>query len=205
MNKRILQEIVVGGLTSLAVVGAYIVLRSYWDGAHAGDWLQFAGAMFGSAAAVAGAVFIESWRRRRDKEQGQATLLDVLNQMNGSFSSAAAPLKDDLSKDISEINARRFVLEVTKGFAEFVLKQHLRPDSRVWQHTHGFIHYIDRILSVTWYVYDEHANDDLCSKESVEHWYKAVTKIVENVRPIITREIAEAKRISTDAVSQSDR
>lgn len=177
MCKQVIREAAVGGLSGLAVVIGYIIVRSYTDGAQAGDWLQFAGAMLGTGGAVAGALFIESWKRKRDNEQGKATMLDVLKQMDESFKDVAEPLADDVNRAISEINARRFFLETTKGYAEFVLKQHLIPNSKVWRHTNGLINYIDRILAVTWYDHDENAQDDLCDDKSVARWHKSVEKI----------------------------
>lgn len=193
MTKPIVQEIVVGGLSGLALVLLYICLRAVLDGADPGDWLQFAGAMLGSGTAVAGAIYIESLKRNRDKQQGQATLLDILKQIERSFIDAAEPLSGDLSKDVSAINARRFFLESTKNYAEFALKQHLLPDSKVWRNTSGFINYVDRILSVTWYDHDEHAREDLCSVESVERWHKSVEKIVVSARSVLDSVMAEQR------------
>ncbi|GLI96644.1 hypothetical protein [Sphingobium sp. BS19] len=193
MTKPIVQEAVVGGLTGLAVVLLYICFRESLNGADTGDWLQFAGAMLGSGAAVAGAIYIESLKRNRDRQQGQATLLDILKQIERSFIDAAEPLSGDLSKDVSAINARRFFLESTKNYAEFALKQHLLPDSEVWRNTSGFINYIDRILAVTWYVHDEHAGEDLCSVESVERWHKSVEKIAVSARSVLDSVMAEQR------------
>ena len=198
MSKQVIREASVGGLSGLALVVCYIVVRSYTDGAQAGDWLQFAGAMLGTGGAVAGALFIESWKRRRDQEQGKATMLDVLKQMDKSFSDIAEPISDDVNKAVSDINARRFFLETTKGYAEFVLKQHLIPSSKVWRHTNGLINFIDRILAVTWYDHDDNAHDDLCDKKSVARWHKSVEKIAgygqRAVKLVIEKQSDEGKK-----------
>lgn len=196
MNKRIVQEAAVGALSGLALVAGYIVLRSYLDDAKAGDWLQFAGAMLGTGLAVVGAVSIESWKRRREEQQGQATLRDVLNEMRDAFDTAAEPLTGDLNKDVGEVNSRRFLLEVAKDFAEFVLKQHLAPNSEIWRHTRGYVHYIDRILAVKWYIEDPVAQDDMCSDASIAHWHKSVVTIVDRARPILEREIETTKLVA---------
>lgn len=203
MSKEIVREAIVGGLSGLAVVAGYIVLRSHLDNAGAGDWLQFAGAVFGSASAVVGALWIESWKRKRDSEQGKATLLDVLKQMDESFKDIAMPIPDDVNRAVNEINTRRFFLETTKGYAEFVLKQHLIPNSKVWRHTNGLINFIDRILAVTWYDHDEHAQDDLCNDASVARWHKSVEKIAgygkRAVKLVIDRQSDERKKARNKA------
>lgn len=190
-KKRIIEEVAVGGLSGLVLVVGYIMLRGYLDSASAGDWLQFAGAMLGTGLAVVGALYVEKRRRVHEKLQGKATLMDVLKQMDDSFADAATPLDGALGRDVGEINARRFFLETTKGYAEFALKQHLQPDSRVWRHTSGLINYIDRILAVTWYEHDAQNGEDNCTDATVAHWHKSVTRIVISARSIVERVIAE--------------
>lgn len=191
MNKRIIEEIVVGGLSGLALVLLYLLINAHSEGADAGDWLQFAGAMMGTGLAVVGALYVEKRRRDHDKQQGQATLLDVLKQMEDSFADAATPLEGNLDRDVGEIRARRFFLEVTKEYAEFVLKQHLQPDSSVWRHTSGLINYIDRILAVTWYEHDAANGADNCTEATVAHWHKSVAKIAKSAFSIVDRVRAE--------------
>lgn len=190
MNKHIAQEIVVGGLSGLGLVAGYILLRGYLDSASAGDWLQFAGAMMGTGLAVAGALYVEKRRRDHDKDRGKATLLDALRLIDTELDDFLEPLTGDLSKDVAGINARRFFLEAAKGYAEFVLKQHLIPDSKVWRSTTALMHYIDRVLSVTWYEHDPANGEDNCTKATVEHWHERVTKIVNGAKPAVEKVIA---------------
>jgi hypothetical protein len=194
MSKRILEEIAVGGLSSLALVLIYILIRANLDGAGPGDWLQFAGAMLGSGTAVGGALFIEALKRRRDERQGEATLLDALSETAYAIRSAGEPLEGDLNQKIGEINARRYLLEVAQEFTDFVLKKHLLPNSEVWRRSRGFGRYIEKIMALQWFEYDPHAGEDLCSEKTVEHWHKAVKKIVEIILPIVEGEISTIKK-----------
>lgn len=200
-RKAIIQEILVGGLSGLALVLVYILIRSHLDGADPGDWLQFAGAMLGSGSAVAGGVFLERMRRKHDEDRGKATLLDALTEVSFAIHSAKEPLEGDLSKDVSQINARRYLLEVAKEFLEFVLKDHIAPSSRVWRRARGLGHRIALMLEVKWYEYDPQANEDMCGVGSVADWHKEVTRLADSILPIIDEEIAEMKK---DAAGEGD-
>lgn len=141
----ILREAAVGGLSGLAVVLAYVLIRAHLDGADPGDWLQFAGAMLGSSTAVAGALFIERVKSREAKKIGEATLRDAFEETARAIRAVVEPLQGSLSSKVSQINAHRYHLEVAKDFNEFVLRQHIRPDSRVWRRLRILGNFIDRI------------------------------------------------------------
>lgn len=192
MNKgRIVQEALVGGITAVAVVVGYnIYLRAHLDGIQGDDWLQFAGAMLGTGLAVVGALYVEKRRRDHDKDRGKATLLDALRLIDTELEDFLEPLTGDLSKDVGAINARRFFLDSAKGYAEFVLKQHLIPDSKVWRSTTALMHYIDRVMSVTWYEHDPANGEDNCTDQTVAHWHKRVTMIVNSAKPAVEKVIA---------------
>lgn len=204
MNKRIVEEVVVGGLSGLGLVVGYILLRGYLDRASAGDWLQFAGAMLGTGLAVVGALYVEKRRRDHEQRQGKATLLDVLRQIDGELEGFLEPLTGNLGKDVGTINARRFFLETAKGYAEFVLKQHLLPNSKVWRSTNGLINYIDRVLAVTWYEHDPANGEDNCTDQTVAHWHKRVTKIVTSAKPVLEKVIAREEGKSLDEPEQRE-
>lgn len=197
-KERIVEEVIVGSLSGLAVVAGYILLRGYLDKASAGDWLQFAGAMLGTGLAVAGALYVEKRRRDHDKQQGQATLLDALRQIDSELEGFLEPLSGELGKDVGVINARRFFLEAAKGYAEFVLKQHLLPSSKVWRSTNGLISYMDRVLAVTWYENDPASGEENCTDATVAHWHKRVTKIIASAKPVLEKVIAQQEGKAAD-------
>lgn len=57
MVRKRLDEIGVAALTSLALVAAYLIARAHLSDASDGDWLEFAGAVFG----VMGAILVALW------------------------------------------------------------------------------------------------------------------------------------------------
>lgn len=195
MPKRVIEEMAVGGLTGLAVVLVYIIVRAHLEGAQPGDWLQFSGALIGSAAAVAGALFVEHVRRLHSEKQGTASMAEALSELLYAFESAAEPLEGDLGRAVSQINVRRQLLEVAKEFTDFVLVRHTQPRSEVWRRTRGYGHYIDRMMAVVWYEHDPHAGDDLCSVESVASWHKEIVKITDSAIPIVKDDLAKAQSL----------
>ena len=73
-----LESFLVGGLTGLAVVGIYLLIRGFSPSADAGDWLSFSGSLFGTGLAIAGAVFVEHYRRRLEREEEHTLLRAAL-------------------------------------------------------------------------------------------------------------------------------
>lgn len=63
-----LKEALVGGLAGLLIVTVDIIVRAALTGTPASEWLSFAGAVAGSGLAVAGAVWIEHWKRNRERQ-----------------------------------------------------------------------------------------------------------------------------------------
>ncbi len=191
MTKSILEEVVVGGLTALAlIIGYNIYLSAHVKGIEAGDWLQFSGALLGTFLAVIGALYVERRRREHEKERGKATLVDVFKQIESELDGFLEPLTGDLNKDVGAINARRFFLESARGYADFVVKQHLAPEGKSWRTIFGMIGYIDRVMAVTWYEHDPAIGEDNCTDETVAHWHKRVTKIVTSAKPLLEKVIA---------------
>lgn len=186
---EIFREAVVGGLSGLSVVLIYILIRAHLDGADPGDWLQFAGAMLGSGTAVGGALFIERVKSREEKSRGDATLRDAFEETARAMRPLAQPLEGGLKAKVSQINAHRFHLEVAKDFSEFVLVQHIRPDSRAWRQLRVLGNLIDRILKLEWAEFDQAAGEQICTEKTIEAWEKKAKRVADATLSVIERQV----------------
>lgn len=110
-----LKEAAAGGLAGLAVVTIYIIARAKLIGASDGDWLSFAGAVAGSGLAVAGAVWIEHWKRSRERRaEAQAILASVIR-----LRSVSDMILKGRSEDIPEPEWQNVVNQMPENIAVY--------------------------------------------------------------------------------------
>ena len=82
MNDRNrLSEALVGGGTGLLVVASYIVLRSLADGAGPGDWLNFAGVIFGVALTIAGTLIVTAIAKALSEKEKRAQFIRAVKSL----------------------------------------------------------------------------------------------------------------------------
>lgn len=110
-----LKEALVGGLAGLSVVVAYIIVHAALTGTPASDWLSFAGAVAGSGLAVAGAVWIEHWKRNRERQaEANALLASVIR-----IRAIADVMLKDRPSEIPEAEWRDAINQMPENIATY--------------------------------------------------------------------------------------
>lgn len=77
MKQNRLTEIGVAAITSLALIAVYLVARAYLGDASDGDWLNFAGAVFGFMGAILVAIWIPNIQSRSRDEIARTRILEA--------------------------------------------------------------------------------------------------------------------------------
>lgn len=73
-----------GGITGLVIVCTYITARAYSEGAEAGDWLAFAGALIGVTGAIAVVTVIPLYKTYRSDNHAKTLMRDAAKDiLNG--------------------------------------------------------------------------------------------------------------------------
>ncbi|WP_088183094.1 hypothetical protein [Sphingobium sp. Z007] len=80
-HKERIESFLIGGLSGLMVVAAYLVMHAWSSGANAGDWLGFAGALLGTILAIGGAIFVEHYRRKMERNDELRLLRSALSRI----------------------------------------------------------------------------------------------------------------------------
>jgi hypothetical protein len=114
-RKDILREAAVGGLGGLVVVVVFIVIRSRISGATDADWLSFAGAIAGTSLAVAGATWVEHWKRARERTGETKAILAAVIRLR----SVAQMMLKDRPADISETEWQGLINQMPENLATY--------------------------------------------------------------------------------------
>lgn len=113
--KEILREAIVGGLAGLGVVVGFIVIRSALSGATDANWLSFAGAMVGTGLAVAGAVWIEHWKRGRERTGEAKAILAAIIRLR----SIAETMLKERPEDIPEAEWQGIISQMPENLSTY--------------------------------------------------------------------------------------
>jgi hypothetical protein len=92
---------VAGGLVASAIIGFSLgqIGAAFVDsgkGATVGDWLAFVGSLLGTAFAVAGAVYVETWKRSSDTRRSARMLLHTVTYLQSPLAQIEYAHGDDL-------------------------------------------------------------------------------------------------------------
>lgn len=121
-------EALVGGVTGLAVVVVYLIARAAFEGADAGDWLAFAGAMTGIGGATFTAIYVADRTRRLGRR-------DDLNLLKGSLEDLGETVAKMVRGDVDESDRNRQKDNIIFRLADLNLGRevfaHARATSRI--------------------------------------------------------------------------
>ena len=131
-----IREAIVGGLTGLAVVVVYLIVRAILNGADAGDWLAFAGAMVGIGGAALTAIFIADRTRRIARSDDVNLLKGALEDLDGTLRKIARGDADEPDKQKQKDNIVSLLTQLRLGREVFA---HARATSKIddvtlWRH-----------------------------------------------------------------------
>ena len=105
-------------------------------GPDAGDWLGFAGALFGVVFTIVGTLWLERYKATASDRENQKILLDTLDELKNGLARVCAPRGDDA---IDVARARRIKDETAllKSLNKFIYARHYVPKRNIeaWQAT----------------------------------------------------------------------
>jgi hypothetical protein len=133
-------EALAGGAAGLAVVAAYIVLRSLVEGAGAGDWLNFAGVVLGVGLTVAATLWLQRHGERRKAAASRTAVTRCIGSIIGLTDSS-------VSKSLhAEIQAQ--ALKDAQEHFRWAVGLLEQPDYLTWRRSRLLDREIDAMIAV---------------------------------------------------------
>lgn len=121
-NRDRLESAAIGGITGLLIVAVYIVLRGWQSDVKPGEWLNFAGVIFGVAATVGGTIGLDSLRKSIARRQALGELIRALNMfVRSSDNARTEPSKAEEWGRGIRMQARYISLQLAKNGGDYVL------------------------------------------------------------------------------------
>lgn len=109
------REALVGALGGLVVVVGFVIIRATLDGVTDADWLAFGGALAGTGLAVAGAVWIESWKRGKERKGEANAVLGAIIRIRAT----ANTMLGDRPEQMSEPEWQAVIAQMPENIATY--------------------------------------------------------------------------------------
>lgn len=127
-RNEVMREIVGGGIAGLVAFAAFLIFQGIFQGADAGDWLAFAGAMIGIGGATGTAIYVADRSRR-------AARRDDVNLLKGSLEDLGNTVEQMARGDPEESDRNRKKDNIIFRLADLNLGRdvfaHARTTSRI--------------------------------------------------------------------------